>query len=146
MEEVLIRYVHFLAILILTAALVGQHLVIAKEVASSAFKKLAVLNTLYIVAAILSLAAGLLLWLVVGKPTEFYSANFLFHIKLTLFLVIVLLSIRPSIYFYRTKKTLTESTVLPRYIIISLRVQLTLLIILPLLASLVARGVGLSAD
>jgi len=142
MEEVFVRYLHFLGIITLASALVAEHLLISKEMDVKSFKKLIIVDAFYGVGAIATLIGGALLWFSVGKPAEFYSSNFIFHIKLTAFLTIGLLSIFPTVYFLRNRKSTSDFITLPNYIVKIIRVELCLLVLLPLLGALIARGVG----
>jgi len=142
MEEIFVRTLHFLGIIILASALVGEHLLISKEMNLKSFKKLVIVDAIYGIGAIATLVGGVLLWFVVGKPADFYSFNFIFHIKLTVFLTVGLLSIFPTVYFLRNRKSVSESIVIPSYIVKIIRMELCLLVFLPLLATLIARGVG----
>jgi len=142
MEEIFVRILHFLGIIILASALVGEHLLISKEMNLKSFKKLVIVDAIYGIGAIATLVGGVLLWFVVGKPADFYSFNFIFHIKLTVFLTVGLLSIFPTVYFLRNRKSVSDSIVIPSYIVKIIRMELCLLVFLPLLATLIARGVG----
>jgi len=142
MEEIFVRTLHFLGIIILASALVGEHLLISKEMNLKSFKKLVIVDAIYGIGAIATLVGGVLLWFVVGKPADFYSFNFIFHIKLTVFLTVGLLSIFPTVYFLRNRKSVSDSIVIPSYIVKIIRMELCLLVFLPLLATLIARGVG----
>jgi len=142
MDEILIRYLHFLGIITLASALVGEHLLIAKEMDVKSFKKLVIIDAIYGIGAIMAFVGGALLWFVVGKPAEFYSMNHLFHLKLTVFLAIGLLSIFPTVYFLRHRKITIQPIVLPGYIVKIIRLELCLLLVLPLFAAMIARGVG----
>lgn len=142
MEEIFVRYLHFLGIITLASALIGEHLLISKEMSLKSFKKLIIVDAIYGVGAITTLGGGALLWFAVGKPAEFYSYNFIFHIKLTVFLLIGILSIFPTVYFLRNRKTAFESIIIPNYIVKIIRVELVLLVLLPLLGTLISRGIG----
>lgn len=144
MEESLVRSFHFIGIFGLFAALVSEHLLIKPEMSKPEMKKLAVVDVIYGVFAITVLVAGLLLWFVVGKPAEFYSHNPVFHTKLTLFVWIAVLSIYPTIFFMKNRNPQVAITKVPRKIIILIRIQLLLVLIIPFLATAMARGIGLS--
>lgn len=101
MEELIVRYLHFMGILLLVAVLVGEHLLLAPEISARQFRKVVVLDAIYGGSAALVLATGLLLWFVVGKPAEFYTQNGVFHAKVTLFFVIGFLSIYPTVFIYQ---------------------------------------------
>lgn len=142
MEEIFVRYLHFLGIFTLASALVGEYLLISKKVDLKSFKKLVVVDAIYGIGAIATLIGGALLWFSYGKPAEFYSSNYIFHIKLTVFILIGLLSIFPTVYFVRNRKLTSDFITIPNYIIKIIRVELCLLVFIPLLAVLIARGIG----
>jgi len=144
MEELITRYIHFIGIMLLASMLVTQNVLIKSELSAEKLRQLAVIDGLYGLGAIVTLGAGLALWFWVGKPGVFYSKNFVFHIKLTLFVIIALLSIYPTVFFIKHRSTDAESTKLPGQLILIKRLELVLLAVLPLLAVLMARGIGLS--
>lgn len=143
MHEVLVRYAHFLGIIILGMTLVSEHILLSVDTSAKKFKRLAFIDAVFGVSAIVVLTAGLFLWFVVGKPSAFYSHNWIFHIKLTLFGLIALLSIYPTIFFIRNRNKSIEQVVVPKALVMVLRLELTLLFIIPLLAALMAHGFGL---
>lgn len=106
--------------------------------------RLARIDGIYGIAALTLLAAGLTLWFGgFGKPTEYYSKNWIFHTKILLFLLIGLLSIKPTIFFLKQRKGNPEEVVsVPGSIVMMLRLELTLLLIIPLLAGLMSHGIG----
>ena len=143
MDEVLVRYAHFLGIIIVSMTLVSEHILLSLDTSAQKFKRLAFIDAIFGVSAVAVLTAGLLLWFVVGKPSAFYSHNWIFHTKLTLFGVIGLLSIYPTIFFIKNRNKSIEQVVVPKAVIMVLRIELTLLLIIPLLAVLMAHGFGL---
>lgn len=144
MEESLVRSLHFIGIFGLFAALICEHLLIKPEMSKPEMKKLAVVDAIYGVSAITIVIAGLLLWFVVGKTAEFYSQNPVFHVKLTLFVLIAALSIYPTVFFIKNRNAQTSVINVPGKIIILIRIQLLLVLLIPFLAATMARGIGLS--
>jgi len=140
MSELILRYIHFIGIMSLASTLVMQHLILSSEVTQKELKKIIFLDLIYAISMMLVLVAGLTLWLSVGKDASFYSTNWIFHVKLTLFIVIFLLSIYPTLYFKKSKKIGDEKVIMPKMIIMSIRMQLLLVFIMPLLGVLIARG------
>lgn len=143
MEEIIVRYMHFIGIIVLASALVSEHLLISGSMPRSSFRKVLVLDRICGIAVVVVLIAGFLLWTKVGKPAEFYSSNPIFHTKITLFIVIGILAIAPAVYFQRNKKGDSETVAIPKYVIHLQRTQILVLLLLPFLAVLVSRGVGL---
>jgi putative membrane protein len=91
--------------------------------------------------------AGLSLWLTgIGKPADFYTHNPLFLTKVGLAIVAGLLSLVPTVFFLKERKDPAEELVnTPKRIVFFIRLQLFILIFLPLLATLMAKGIGYQA-
>lgn len=141
--DIFIRYLHFISIFMVVSSLVAEHLLLKPELTRGEIKRLSVIDGIYGMGALLVLGAGLLLWFVVGKPSAFYTHNYLFHTKITLYILLGLLSIGPTIFFLKNRKgDPNESVKLPSKIKWFIRIELLLIFIIPLLASLMAKGVG----
>jgi putative membrane protein len=144
MEEALVRYAHFIGIIVLSAMLVAQHLLLSKQTSIDTIKRVGTLDIVYGVAAIIVFLAGMSLWVGVGKDKSFYTGNFIFHIKFTLFILMAILSVIPTIFYIKNKKKDQTIIEVPKYIIMIIRLELLLLLIIPFLAVLMARGIGLN--
>lgn len=142
MAEIIVRYFHILGIMVLMAALVTEHLLLAPTLDRRQLGKIAVIDAIYGAAAAIVLLAGLTLWFGVGKPAVYYNSNWIFHLKLTLFVLIAVLSIYPTLFFRRAGKSAAEQVSIPKSVFMVIRLQMLLLVILPLLAILMARGYG----
>lgn len=144
MAEIFVRYFHFLGIIVLSSALICEHVLISCEMQNKQFKKLVMVDAAFGMGAAIVLVAGLLLWFQVGKPPEFYSKNWVFHLKVAIFIFVGLLSIIPTMFILRNRKSLAEKILVPSYIINIIRLEILLLVFIPLLAVLMARGYGLA--
>ena len=144
MLEVFFRYLHFIGIFGVVSTLIVEHLLIKRELSASEIKRIAMVDSIYGISAILVLVAGLSLCFWVGKPSAFYTANILFHIKVTAFIVVGLLSVYPTIFFIRHRNIVEPKRQIPTSIMLLIRAELTILMVIPLLAVLIARGYGLS--
>jgi putative membrane protein len=144
--EIFLRYLHFISIFTIVATLVVEHLLLKEELPRSAVGRLAKVDSLYGLAALTLLAAGLTLWLGgIGKPTEFYSQNWIFLTKIALYTLVGILSIYPTIFFLKNRKGNPDEMVsIPKIIFWMLRIEILLLFIIPLLAGLMAKGIGYS--
>jgi len=145
MHEVIVRYLHFLGIIVLSATLVSEHLLLSLDNSAHKFKRLAAIDGVFGLSALTVLTAGLLLWFVVGKPSEFYTHNWVFHIKLSLFAIIGCLSVFPTIFFIRNRNRTIQEVVVPKSIVMIIRAELMLLLFIPLCATFMARGYGLTS-
>jgi len=138
-----IRYLHFLSILVLFATVFGQFASLRRSLRRREIARLASFDAVYGLAALGVLATGFLQWFAVGKPADFYSHNPISHGKITLFLVIGLLSIYPSVFLAREKRGPRDDIVkLPALLRWTVRVEFLFLVLMPLLATLMARGIG----
>jgi putative membrane protein len=143
--EILLRYLHFISIFAIVGALVSEHLLLKKSLSRSEVGRLAKIDGVYGLAVLILLAVGMTLWLgPYGKPTEFYSNNPLFHTKLTLFIIIGILSIYPTVFFIKNKNGDQEENIaVPNIIFWMVRLELLLLFVIPFLAGLMAKGIGI---
>jgi putative membrane protein len=141
---VLARYLHFIAVFAIIGSLLAEQFLISKTMSRTEIKRIARVDALYGLGAVLVLIAGLTLWFWVGKPAEFYTKNWIFHTKLTLFIVLGLLSIYPTVFFLRNRKGHDMDTEIrvPIGIFVCLRLELVLLFIIPLLATFMSLGIG----
>jgi putative membrane protein len=142
--EILLRYLHFVSIFTIVGVLVSEHLLLKKALTRAEISRLARIDAIYGLAALTLLTVGLTLWLGgFGKPAVYYTQNWVFHLKLFFFLMIGILSIYPTVFFLRNRKgDKTEVVTVPAWIFWMLRLELLLLAAIPLLAGLMARGVG----
>jgi putative membrane protein len=145
MNQVLINYFHYVGFAVLLAALVVELVLFRTRTDGATARKLAAADAFYGTAFLFVLGSGLLKLFVYDKPASYYGQNFLFHIKLTLFVVIFLISIYPTVKFFARRRTPPAETVeYPRIVGVLLRVEIALLLIIPLLAVLMARGYGMT--
>lgn len=143
MIYILIKYFHIVSIFVFFSALVLEHFLLKRELSLIEVKKLAIVDAIYGASAIAVLLAGLLLWFAVGKASGFYSANPIFHIKVALFVLVGLLSIYPTVFFIKQRKSTATSISVPASMIMMVRLELLLLLLIPLFAVLMAQGYGL---
>lgn len=145
--EILLRYLHFVSIFTISGVLISEHLLLRKAMTRAEIGRLARIDAIYGFAALTLLTVGLTLWLGgFGKPAIYYSQNWVFHLKLFFFLMIGILSIYPTVFFIRNRKGDSAQLVtVPASIFWLLRLELMLLALIPLLAGLMARGIGYSA-
>jgi len=146
--ELILRYFHFISIFAIVGTLVAEHLLLKKEMTRLELDRVARIDGVYGIAALTLLGVGLTLWLgEFGKPALFYNKNWIFHTKLSLFVLIGLLSIYPTVFFLKKRKGNPEELIaIPNSIFWMVRMELLLLFIIPILAGLMAKGIGLSID
>lgn len=144
----LVSFMHFIAAFIIFSALVAQHLLLAGPVDYIKAKKIRVLNVLYAVSATLILVVGFLRAFYFEKGWDFYKTNGSFHGKVTFFVLLAALSIIPTIQFKKWSRVKTDRNqfVAPegevKKALLFVRIELVLLFVVLILASLMAKGIG----
>lgn len=142
-------YLHLLFIITVFCCLIAELLLIKDSLSYKVVRKLSVIDGIYGIAAIMVVGTGLLNWFVFGKGPDYYSNNTLFIIKFSLFIVVGLLSILPTVVFARLKKRNREAQpetipvtthLLVRRVII---LELFIMAFIPLLAELMANGMDI---
>ncbi len=145
MNLVFVNAVHYLGFALMMSALVLEMNLFKPQVSGAVARKLARADALYGISALAVLATGLLRLFVYGKPVSYYGHNFLFHIKVTLFLVAILISIFAAIKFIRQRSARDDEKVIyPGVIGVLIKVELALLVIIPFLAVMMAHGYGMA--
>jgi putative membrane protein len=145
----LIAFLHFAAAFGLVAALFFEWFTFSRTPTLDEARRIALADRFYGLSAVALLVVGLVRAAHFEKGWAFYAASPFFHAKLTLFVVIGLLSIYPTVRFMRWGAELragrapavTEAQ--HRWIARCLAWQLLLLVPLVGAASLMAKGVGL---
>jgi putative membrane protein len=145
MAYTLIRLLHLAAILILAAAVIIENIAIKPRITSEDAHNLARVDAVAGISAVLTLVLGLILWLTVGKPPEFYSGNPVFHAKLGAFVLLLLAASYPALFFNKYRSTSRAEIAVPKAILVLLKIEVGLLLVIPVLAFLMARGVGLNS-
>lgn len=142
--EIFLRYIHFISIFTIVATLSIEFVLLKKEMTRSEIARLAKIDALYGIAALSLVGAGITLWLGgFGKPAIFYSRNYIFLTKIFLFLMIGILSIKPTFFFIKQQKGNPDETIrIPSAFSWMLRTELVLLVLIPLLAGLMSHGIG----
>ena len=100
------------------------------------------IDGIYGFSAVVTLVAGLLLVFWVGKPSQYYAGNMIFHLKAGIFILIAVMSIYPTVFFMRLRNSHGADVEVPRIIVRIKRAELLVLSVLPLLAIMMARGYG----
>jgi putative membrane protein len=142
--EIILRYLHFISIFAIVSTLVSEHLLLRPTLTRAEVGRLARIDAVYGMAALTLIIVGLTLWLgSYGKPAIYYTKNWIFHTKLTLFLIVGLLSIYPTVFFIKSRRGDPGDVIaIPSAVFWMLRIELFIVFIIPFLAGLMAHGIG----
>lgn len=147
LTEALLAYAHFVAILSLVVFVTSEAALCRVEWLNAAVvRRLAVVDRILVGAAIAVLLTGLARTWLGAKGTGWYWHQPLLHLKVTLYVVGALLSIKPTRAFRRWRRALDAPGALPpeaevRAVRRLVMAQAHLLVVIPLFAALLARGV-----
>lgn len=142
-----LAWLHYLGIMFLAAALVAEHLLFTPRPDLERARKLVTVDLIYGVTLVVVLLTGIARLFHGGKGALFYMQTGAFHAKFTLFVVMALLWVYPALKFIGWRRTLKSGGTPAladgeaRRVLMLIRVQLLILVILPLLAAMMARGI-----
>jgi putative membrane protein len=148
LAHVITAYLHFLGMMTLMATLLAEHVTLQPQMTHLHLQRLARIDLVYGMAAGLVFLTGLLRFAYFGKGIHFYLGNPLFYVKVGLFLLVALISIAPTVQFLSWRNMLKQDQMpvvdTPRVTRLRsvIRLELGLLLVIPLLAVLMARGIG----
>lgn len=149
MASALIAYLHYVAMMSIAVILVVEYMLCMPGMTGSFVRTLVRLDQLYAGLALLALGSGAARVVWFGKGAAFYLHNPVFYIKVALFLAVGLISIPPTLQYLRWMRGLESGAtkVVADYQVIRVRrhilVELILFALIPLMATLMARGIGM---
>lgn len=146
--EAILAYLHLLAILTMVVFIASEAALCRIEwLNAKVVERLVRLDAIYAGAAVAVLATGVARTIWGVKGTAWYWTNPLLHIKLTLFVVVALLSIGPTRSYLRWRKRLRADGTLPSEAEVRktrklVMIEAHLIALVPLAAVFLARGFG----
>lgn len=138
----LVAALHYIAILLTFGVLFGEFLLYRPALAPRSLELLRRIDLFYLFGAIAIILTGLLRLFTSVKGTAFYTHNPVFWLKMALFLCVGLLSIVPTRHYLQLQAFDEVQHKRVRAFIV---LQLVLFALIPFVASLMARGVGLAS-
>jgi putative membrane protein len=146
--EALLAYAHFLAILTLVVFISSEAALCRPEwMNAKVVERLGKVDMIYGIAAGVVLLTGLARTWWGIKGAGWYWTNGLLHLKLTMFIVVGLISIKPTLVFRRWNRALKATGALPDEAQVRsarklVMIQAHLIALIPLVAVFLARGFG----
>jgi putative membrane protein len=148
MTDALLAYLHYAAMVFIALLLFVEYRTCRIGVTPQGIRLLARADLLYMMAAILALATGVIRLVWFAKGAAFYLHNPVFYIKMALFVAVGLLSIPPTMQYLKWVRALNSGARnvaepwqlarVSRYLL----TELILFALIPLMAVLMARGIG----
>jgi len=142
---IVVAFIHYVAIMLLIASLLGEHLVLKQALTAAEARTLQRLDIIYGGSAALVLVTRIMR-MYLEKGTAYYLQNGPFHALLGVFVVVALLSIYPTVVFLRWRadtragrgQQLAAGQLKKLQMI--LRVEMTLMLLAPFFATWMAHG------
>jgi putative membrane protein len=143
MVDLVLAVLHHLFIFALFGVLIGELILVRHGMGAPAAARMASIDIWYGVLAGLILIVGFSRAIFAAKGWRYYEHNAFFHAKIAVFLVIALLSVRPTVVFIRWRGAPLDPTAgqiaeVRRY----LWIELLLFPLLLVCAAAMARGYG----
>tara|TARA_R110002072_G_scaffold11196_1_gene50815 strand:- start:25709 stop:26149 length:441 start_codon:yes stop_codon:yes gene_type:complete len=145
MGEAFFRTLHMLGILGLAAGVIIAIMATRPSLARDDVTGLSKVYIMSLIALLITTVAGLSLWFWVGKPADFFTNNPVFQAKMGLFVILAGLIGWPAAVFHRLASRMPEELQeanIPPTIQRLQKSAIPLLLVLPILAYLMARGIG----
>ena len=150
MGQAIAAYLHYLSIFLLFALLSIEHVQFKLPLDLHRVRSLIITDVAYGICAGLVLFTGLARVIWYGKGLDYYLGNSLFHAKVGLFILVGLISVVPTFVFLNWRNSLKAGEIpqvsarQARLVIGVIRLELLLLLAIPLLAVLMASGYGVT--
>jgi putative membrane protein len=147
--DALLASLHHICVFGLFVILAAEMVLVRPGMSAQTVMRVARIDGLYGILAGLVLVVGALRVFYGAKGASFYTHNPMFWTKIGLFVLIGLLSIPPTLNYIRWRKALRDNpNALPGPDAIQatrklIHIEFALLFLLPILAAMMARGIGL---
>ena len=144
---VLAAFVHHAAAFLLVSTLMVELVVLKNDLTVTSARSVLRMDMAYGISALVLLVVGFVRVFYTEKGMAYYFSSGAFLVKLTLFILVGLLSISPTLRFMSWRKALREGRVPEldsgsrRKVRMIIHVELTLLFIIMLMAVMMARGI-----
>ncbi len=141
--HILVSYIHFISIFLLFSTLLLSLITLKEKMVRKSLLLLVKADLSFGIFAITTVATGVLRLFFFGKGVDYYLSNPVFIAKITLFILVGVCSVLPTVHFLKMRKSKEEIIEVENFKLIQLilKIELALLLIIPLLGVAVARGI-----
>lgn len=150
LSAAIVAYLHYASFMVSFGALAIERFTLKAELSLKEGWRMVLADAAYGIAATTVLVTGILRVLYFGKGSDYYISNPVFWAKVALFLIVGTISLYPTISFILWVGPLRQEITpkLPEVAVTRLRqvieFELVGFLAIPLLAALMARGIGLA--
>jgi len=144
-----VAYVHYLGIIICFGALMFERIILKINLSKNETISIIIADLVYGIAGLAILITGILRVKYYGQGGEFYTGNPIFWVKVSLYIVIGLISLYPTITYIlwaiplsRNNLPVISENLVKRFRLI-ITTELVGFVVIPFFATLMSRGIGL---
>ena len=149
-NSALVAYIHYLSFMVCFGALIFERISLKTDPSKKEAISMVVADVVYGIAGIALLISGVYRVIKYGQGSEFYTQNPIFWIKIITFALVGSLSLYPTITYIFWAIPLSKGNLpdvnanLVSRLKLILNIELVGFSLIPLFASLMARGIGLT--
>ena len=148
-KSALVAYVHYLGIILCFGALMFERIMLKINLSKKETIAIIIADVIYGIAGLAILITGILRVKYYGQGGEFYTSNPIFWVKVSLYILIGLLSLYPTTTYIlwaiplsKDKLPVISEDLVKRFKLIIVT-ELVGFAVIPFFATLMARGIGL---
>ena len=145
----LVAYVHYLGIILCVGALMFERIMFKINLNKNETISIIIADVIYGIAGLAILITGILRVKYYGQGGEFYTGNPIFWVKVSLYIVIGLISLYPTTTYIlwaiplsRNNLPIISENLVKRFRLI-ITTELVGFLVIPFFATLMSRGIGL---
>ena len=144
-----VAYVHYLGIIICFGALMFERIILKINLSKNETISIIIADLVYGIAGLAILITGILRVKYYGQGGEFYTGNPIFWVKVSLYIIIGLISLYPTTTYIlwaiplsRNNLPVISENLVKRFRLI-ITTELLGFVVIPFFATLMSRGIGL---
>lgn len=149
-KNAFVAYIHYLGIILCFGALLFERIFLKVDLNRKEVISMIVADVIYGIAGLAILITGILRVRYFGQGGDFYLSNPIFWFKVTLYIIVGLLSLYPTTQYLlwaiplsKNELPIISDKIVKRFKFI-ISTELACFAIIPFFATLMARGIGLS--
>ena len=145
----IVAYIHYLGIMFCFGALIFERIILKKDLSKDEIISIVIADVIYGIAGLAILVTGILRVKYFGQGGEFYTGNPIFWIKVSLYILVGLISLYPTTTYIlwaiplsKNKLPVISENLVKRFKLL-ITAELVGFAVIPFFATLMARGIGL---
>ena len=148
-KSALVAYVHYLGIILCFGALMFERIILKINLSKNETISILIADVIYGIAGLAILITGILRVKYYGQGGEFYTGNPIFWFKISLYIVIGLISLYPTTTYILWAIPLSKNNLpvisekLVKRFRLIITTELAGFVVIPFFATLMSRGIGL---